>query len=126
MKKPHPSIEGLIVHSTGHIETHSNRWGTSIHPGHLNRHNCRRFRYTIAGHRYNFLVHRLVAETFIPNPDGKPEVNHKDGDRNNNDVSNLEWVTRSENIRHRIDVLGCKPQGGYPKPTECLTSKRHL
>lgn len=48
--------------------------------------------------RKNFYVHRLVAETFIDNPDSKPQVNHKDYNRKNNHVSNLEWMTAHENF----------------------------
>lgn len=56
-------------------------------------------------------VHRLVARAFIPNLKGKPEVNHKDGDKTNNHASNLEWVTRQENIRHAIDTGLNRHQG---------------
>lgn len=49
-------------------------------------------------------VNRLVAETFIPNTDNLPEVNHRDGKKYNNHVSNLEWVTHAQNMRHAVDT----------------------
>lgn len=55
------------------------------------------------GNRSQYRVHRIVAEAFIPNPDNLPEVNHKDNDRTNNRVDNLEWCTHTYNIKYSID-----------------------
>jgi hypothetical protein len=55
------------------------------------------------GKRYYKSVARLVAQAFIPNPDNKPEINHKDGNKDNNTSNNLEWMTTKENIHHAMD-----------------------
>jgi hypothetical protein len=62
-----------------------------------------RIQVTKDGIRERIFVHRLVAKAFIPNPEGKPHVNHMDSNPLNNNVENLEWVTHKENMHHAIN-----------------------
>lgn len=78
----------------------------------------------IKGKRTMLYIHRLVALYFIPNPDNKSEVNHIDGDKSNNHVSNLEWTTMEENRHHaKVNNLLSK---GETSGTNKLTEKQVL
>jgi len=72
------------------------------------------------GRGKKYLLHRLLAQAFIPNPENKPQVNHIDGDPQNNELNNLEWVTQSENQLH---AYRSGLQVGYKRPT--LLSPSH-
>ena len=67
----------------------------------------------------SLLVHRLVAMNFIPNPNKYLEINHKDCNRANNKVTNLEWCTRNENIKHSFE-LGSASNKGLKNPNAKL------
>src|SRR3990167_4817939 len=60
------------------------------------------------GRRKTFSLHRLIARSFIPNPYRLPQVNHKNGNKADSRVTNLEWCTREHNVRHSIEILGNK------------------
>ena len=83
-----PSIGGAIRKSPSKILTNcfdNNYYHVTLYKG---------------GRKKIFLVHRLVAEAFIPNPNNLPQVNHKDGNKLNNNATNLEWCSAQDNILH--------------------------
>jgi hypothetical protein len=66
-------------------------------------------RLSIGGFSKTYFIHRLMAQHYIPNPGGKPYINHKNGIKTDNRIENLEWVTHSENMKHAYqhDLLKC-------------------
>lgn len=102
------SIDGTagkyVISSCGKVmRFKANKW--SDVNGEIN-HGYNRVNLSLNGKAKKFRVHRLVAQAFIDNPLNKPFVNHIDGNKLNNHVSNLEWCTASENEHHSYSVLG--------------------
>ena len=95
----HPTLD-ILVNSIGQVYAPDNhgryRWtfGSMVGGGYMH----------IAINKVVYKVHRLVAETFLPNSESKPEVDHRDRNRSNKCVDNLKWATKKENRRNRSDV----------------------
>lgn len=75
------------------------------------------------GNRTDGVIHRLVAELFIPNPENKDYINHLDGDKHNNHVSNIAWCTASENLIHAYEE-GLRPRGNMTKEKAKILKKK--
>lgn len=96
-KVPVKGFENYIVYEDGRVKNlDTNRFLK----GSLRLHGYLVYRLSKNNKKYQFYAHRLVAEAFIPNPLNLTIVNHIDGDKLNNNVSNLEWCTQSDNMAH--------------------------
>lgn len=106
-------IGDYIIHSDGKVISNKTYrkafYGKEVKPYTHPKNGYQSISLRINKKRSRHLLHRLIAQSFIPNPQNKPEVNHMDGDKTNNDISNLEWATHSENGKHSYRVLGRKP-----------------
>lgn len=81
--------------------------------------------YSIGIMKKTFMVHRLIAKAFIPNPKNKPFVNHIDGNKLNNSMNNLEWCTAQENTQHSFDA-GLRSKVGLENSLKNLINKSKL
>lgn len=106
------SIEDYIITKKGEVINKHNRH--TVKP----QLNGKGYLRVSIGKKLKF-VHRLVAEKYIPNPENKMQVNHKDGNKLNNCVENLEWVTNQENRNHAMEnnLHFCGDQCSYSKLT---------
>ena len=123
-------LEGLYqVSNLGNVRSmHFNRGNVIRNIKTYDNGGYRRILIRAHGKIYRFLVHRLVAEAFIPNPYSLPEVNHIDGNKCNNVVNNLEWSSRKDNIHHAIRT-GLRPRfvtRQYHRGKLCNSSKAVL
>lgn len=122
--KSHPEYAGIEVSTFGRVRTlgrmESSKKRVRYRKGQVLKQSndnggYRQVGVLIDGKRITKTIHRLVAQTFLPNPENLPEVNHKDNDRTNNNVSNLEWCTSSYNRRYQEEFgISSTEARGHP------------
>lgn len=107
--RPVPSFEEYYsISNFGKIKSHHKRNKDCLIAPRLDRGGYLSVRLSKQGKTHTRFLHRLLAEAFIPNPKGYPYVNHRNGNKPQNDLRNLEWVTHAQNIQHAFDNGLCK------------------
>lgn len=113
MDRTWSKIDGFDEYSVSNDGLVRNDYSNHIKEQRLNRYGYPITSIYKEGKAYTKPIHRLVAEAFINNPEDKEQVNHIDGNKKNNNVDNLEWVTRSENMKHAYATGLSKPHASY-------------
>ena len=97
MRKIIPNYENYYIYDNGDVlNTSTNK----MLKGSIGEHGYKYYRLSKNNKKKMFYAHRLVAEAFIENPNNLPIVNHKDGNKLNNNIDNLEWVSQTDNMKH--------------------------
>lgn len=114
------NYEGLYAITTdGRVYSHNRKRFMSVKAGREGHGNYPSITLRKDGKSKTHSVHRLVATTYLPNPSNLPEVHHKDNDKNNLNVSNLEWVTHEQNMAYEI-------QSREQAIAKCITRLKRL
>lgn len=114
-------IENKVIYVSNDGRVFRNNWKEL--KKHTNIYGYQYVSFTVNGNRKKFRIHRLVAKAFLDNPFMLPEVNHKDGDKTNNNVTNLEWVTCSDNQLHSRYIL-LNQTGFKDTPIRCIETNK--
>lgn len=129
--KMYPEFSFIEVSTIGMVRTLdrvvTTKRGTRVVKGQIlkqyrNRDGYIYVHFSVNGKTINRKVHRLVAQTFLQNPDNLPEINHKDNNPLNNNISNLEWCSRQYNIAYR-EKYGTPAKGSWGRPLFAVNLK---
>jgi hypothetical protein len=115
-----PEFENYLITKKGKIW--SKKYKKFLKPN-TNGSGYLRVEFRIDNKRFHRVIHRVLAKVFIPNPENKKEVNHKDGNKLNNKLSNLEWVSPRENMKHAFKI-GIKSHRGEKHPGAKLSGEQ--
>lgn len=115
-----PDFPGYAFTNTGHVVSFKYGKVKVLSPWSTTKDGYPIVTLLVDGEKRLSTIHRLIALAFVPNPHGKPQVNHIDGNQSNNCADNLEWVTHAENMRHAAKLIASEGRTRQMAPRELL------